>query len=123
MSTVGVCTAMPARRSRADPAAGGAAPLRAAVDAGRLPRDGPDGVAEADAGARLLAWPDIPIGRSAQPRIGGRASGNSRAVGRSRTEQSAAVSGGDDTTERAVPAGKPHGLGSSRRERVLDALG
>jgi len=97
--------ALPAGKLEAELLAVCAAPAwGAALTALRPYRSEEDLVAAADAAARRLSWSEVLLGLAAHPRIGERASGESREAAWSRREQSAAAGSGDEATKAALIA-------------------
>ena len=99
MDAVEAVNALPAERLAEDLRACCAAPAwGAAIVAERPFPDRPAVLAAADAASRALSWADVLTGLSAHPRIGERATGDSREATWSRREQSAAAATPDDAT-------------------------
>jgi 2-oxo-4-hydroxy-4-carboxy-5-ureidoimidazoline decarboxylase len=109
MDPVEVVNSMAAERLAEDLRACCAAPAwGAAIVAGRPFPDRPALLAAADAASRALSWPDVLAGLSAHPRIGERATGDSREAAWSRREQSAAAVGGDDSRAELIEANQAY---------------
>ncbi|MDY7089340.1 MAG: 2-oxo-4-hydroxy-4-carboxy-5-ureidoimidazoline decarboxylase [Actinomycetota bacterium] len=103
MDAVEVFNSLPAARLEEDLLACLAAPAwGSAVIAGRPYPHRDDILAAADAAARALSWDDVLAGLSAHPRIGERASGDTREAAWSRREQSAAARSADEVTKAAL---------------------
>jgi 2-oxo-4-hydroxy-4-carboxy-5-ureidoimidazoline decarboxylase len=106
---VAAFNSMPGERLATELRACCAAPAwGAAIAAGRPYLDRPAIQAAGDAAARALSWPDVLIGLSAHPRIGERAAGDTREAAWSRTEQSAAAHGDDDTRDALIAANRAY---------------
>ncbi|HEV7962277.1 MAG TPA: 2-oxo-4-hydroxy-4-carboxy-5-ureidoimidazoline decarboxylase [Actinoplanes sp.] len=103
MDEVEAFNALPAARLEADLLACCAVPAWAtAVAAGRPYQNRSDLIAAADAAAESLSWADVLAGLSAHPRIGERATGDSKEAAWSRREQAAAAHSGDDGSRAAL---------------------
>jgi 2-oxo-4-hydroxy-4-carboxy-5-ureidoimidazoline decarboxylase len=103
MDAVEIFNSLPAVRLEEDLLACCAAPSwGAAIIAGRPYRERSEIVAVADAAARRLSWDEALVAMSAHPRIGERASGDSREAAWSRREQSTAARTADELTRSAL---------------------
>ncbi|GIE88850.1 2-oxo-4-hydroxy-4-carboxy-5-ureidoimidazoline decarboxylase [Actinoplanes regularis] len=105
MTAVETFNALPAERLTELLSACLAAPAWSAAIAAKRPFADRAGVlAAADAAAAALTWDEVQQGLSAHPRIGERATGDSREAAWSRAEQSAAAGSADDETKAALIA-------------------
>jgi 2-oxo-4-hydroxy-4-carboxy-5-ureidoimidazoline decarboxylase len=103
MDAVEVFNSLPADRLEEDLLACCAAPAWGAAIIGKRPyRERSEILSAADAAARELSWADIRVAMSAHPRIGERASGDSREAAWSRREQSTAAHSADEVTAAAL---------------------
>lgn len=103
MDAVEAVNSMPAERLEEDLRACCAAPAWGAAIAARRPyRERAEILAAADAAARALTWDEVVVGLSAHPRIGERATGDSKEAAWSRREQSSATPTADDATKAAL---------------------
>ncbi|MFF5294612.1 2-oxo-4-hydroxy-4-carboxy-5-ureidoimidazoline decarboxylase [Paractinoplanes globisporus] len=103
MDAVEVFNALPAARLEEDLLACCAAPgWGAAIVARRPYRERLEIIAAADRAAHGLSWPEVRVGLSAHPRIGERASGDSKEASWSRREQSTAAQSADELTKAAL---------------------
>jgi 2-oxo-4-hydroxy-4-carboxy-5-ureidoimidazoline decarboxylase len=103
MDAVEAFNALPAARLEGDLRGCCAAPAwGAAIRAGRPFRDRLEIIAAGDAACRALRWPEVLLALSAHPRIGERATGDSREAAWSRREQSTAAAGADELTRAAL---------------------
>jgi 2-oxo-4-hydroxy-4-carboxy-5-ureidoimidazoline decarboxylase len=103
MDAVQTFNELPAVRLEADLRACCAAPSWGAEIVAKRPyRDRSEIVAAADAAARRLTWAEVLTGLSAHPRIGERASGDSKEAAWSRGEQATAERTAGDATGSAL---------------------
>ena len=100
---IDVFNSLPAVRLGEDLLACCAAPAwGAAIIAKRPYRERSEIVSAADAAARELSWDDILVALSAHPRIGERATGDSKEAAWSRREQSTAAQSADELAAAAL---------------------
>ena len=103
MDTVEVFNALPTDRLEGDLLACCAVPAWGATIIAKRPfRERLEIISTADAAARALTWDEVRLGLSAHPRIGERASGESKEASWSRREQSTAAQGSDELTRAAL---------------------
>ncbi|WP_433366081.1 2-oxo-4-hydroxy-4-carboxy-5-ureidoimidazoline decarboxylase [Actinoplanes sp. CA-142083] len=103
MDAVEVFNSLPAVRLEEELLACCAAPAwGAAIIAKRPYRERSEILSAADAAARELSWDDIRVAMSAHPRIGERATGDTKDAAWSRREQSTAAQSPDELTAAAL---------------------